>query len=288
MKKYILMIFGLSSVSVQAQNNAIFNGGMADGWNLSAYQQVVVNIFTGGNGDGWNYNNFSQPGSAIFNGGNNDGWHVEGYAQLGNDIFSGGIGDGWASVYRPLGPLPVTWMYFTATREASSALLQWQTATEQHSSHFDVERKGMTGTFEPIGSVRAAGNSNTPASYSFVDATPLKGMNFYRIKQVDTDGRFSYTSIRILHFETNSRNQLFVYPVPANNKLMVALPEIFDNENVIFSVLAADGRLLIKQQLKIQGGGQLLELNITTLPEGVYHLKVSTHQKNASVSFIKN
>lgn len=82
--------------NVAAQNNPIFGGGNADGYNRSAYNQAFNNIFTGGAGDGETFRGYAQAASNIFVGGNGDGWSVRAYQQLSNNIWVGGNGDGWS------------------------------------------------------------------------------------------------------------------------------------------------------------------------------------------------
>ena len=143
----------------QAANN-IFTGGNGDGWDKTSFAQSVNNIFNGGTGDGWDKTNFVQSVNNIFNGGIGDGWDKTNFAQAANNIFLGGVGDGWASAYRPLGPLPVTLLYFNARKNTStSSLLEWKTSQELNSSHFDVERSNDAMHYINIGKVLAAGNS---------------------------------------------------------------------------------------------------------------------------------
>jgi hypothetical protein len=94
--------------------------------------------------------------------------------------------------------LPVRWLSFTAAWQNKKVLLQWQTASEQNSSHFDIEFSKDGIYFSSIGQVQAAGNSNTISNYSLLHALPLRGANYYRIRQVDRDGQFSYSEIRKL------------------------------------------------------------------------------------------
>ncbi|MCC7317020.1 MAG: T9SS type A sorting domain-containing protein [Bacteroidales bacterium] len=287
MKQIILLLMVLGSLVVQAQNNAIFNGGVADGWHKNAYQQSANNIYTGGNGDGWHFHAFAQSGNALFNGGNGDGWHFNAFAQTGNSIFGGGQGDGWASVYRPQGSLPVTWISFTARKQGATSVLQWQTAAEQNSAYFDIERSSTSDDFQRIGAMSASGNSNSTATYNYVDATPQKNANFYRIKQVDKDGKFTYTPVRLVNFDESNNGTLLAYPVPATTKLFVSVPAEFVGHMIMLSVLSSEGRLVKQQQVNMLGGGQLLQLDVSSLPFGVYHVKVATPKKQASTMFVK-
>ena len=93
-----LLLFNAIYFSGIAQNNAIFKGGNADGWNATNFQQNSSSIFKGGLADGWSAQNYNQQaGGNIFKGGNGDGWDSKGYSQSTTSIFKGGNGDGWDS-----------------------------------------------------------------------------------------------------------------------------------------------------------------------------------------------
>jgi Secretion system C-terminal sorting domain len=197
----------------QAENN-IFSGGFGDGWDTAAFAQTVNNIFNGGSGDGWDKTSHAQVVNNIFNGGNGDGWDKTTFAQAGNNIFFGGQGDGWANTYRPIGPLPITLDYFTARKNNStSSILNWKTSQEINTAFFEIERSNDAIGFKKIGTVRAAGNSNAGIEYSFIDNNPMQGMNYYHLKQIDIDGKFTFSDIKTVKFSAN--NAVSIYPNPS-------------------------------------------------------------------------
>ncbi len=182
--------------------------------------------------------------------------------------------------------LPVTWLAFTACKQGNTSILKWQTTSEQNTAYFAVERSSSAGTFERIGTVQAGGNTNATRSYSFLDAAPRKTANFYRIKQVDADGKFTYTSVRLLNFDEATSGSLLIYPVPARTSLIVSLPVQWEGLSTV-TIHSADGRLVQQQQVPVQVGGQLMDLNISALPNGVYHVKAATSHKQVSATFVK-
>ncbi len=287
MKKIIILSLFLFPIICHAQNNAIFNGGNGDGWQRDSYTQAAINIFAGGNGDGWHYNSYTQAAINIFAGGNGDGWHYDMFEQTNYSIFNGGGGDGWANTYRPLGPLPVTWLTFTANKSGTTVNLDWQIAAEKNASHYVVERKGASGTFDSIGIVYAAGNSNDALSYRFIDEQPLVGANFYRIKQVDMDNSYNYTPIRLVNFDGAKDAVLFVYPVPAASNLMVSVPNGYEQGNLLVTVRSRDGRLMAERQMAGMMQGEVFEINVSSLSAGTYFLTVASPTKKETVSFIK-
>jgi hypothetical protein len=197
----------------QAENN-IFAGGVGDGWDTATFAQPINNIFNGGSGDGWDKTSFAQALNNIFNGGDGDGWDKTAFAQAGNNIFFGGVGDGWAKTYRPIGPLPIILDYFTARKNTStSSILNWKTAQEINTAFFDIERSNDAIGFKKIGVARAAGNSNVGIEYSFIDNNPLQGVNHYRLKQIDIDGKFTFSDLKTVKLSTN--NAISIYPNPS-------------------------------------------------------------------------
>ncbi len=304
----IFLLFLLGNTEMKAQNNPVFNGGVADGWANAVYSQPANSIFTGGNadgwsafafnqpsnaifaggiGDGWDSAGFAQPGNSIFFGGVGDGWDKISYAQPGNNIFLGGIGDGWSSTYRPMGPLPVHLLSFTAQKKNNSqGLLKWQTSSEQNSAWFEVERAVDAVNFEYIGRVAATGTSSQPKEYSFVDLTPEKGYNFYRLKMVDLDGSYSYTPARVILFNQPVASGIICYPNPSTGKFEIALTGFNNQEKLIINI--CDSRGVVILQEKINSGFQSSRkfFNLSGYPKGVYLIQAVSEGINATGKII--
>ncbi|MGG7666648.1 T9SS type A sorting domain-containing protein [Dyadobacter sp. BHUBP1] len=106
--------------------------------------------------------------------------------------------------------LPVILINFNAIKEENSAHLTWTTSEEANSKQFDIERSPDAKTWTRIGSVLAVGESNTTTYYSFRDGAPHQGLNYYRLKMIDTDGSYAYSRIEDLKFDT----QIVLFPNP--------------------------------------------------------------------------
>ncbi|GEM_PF-952069 len=118
--------------------------------------------------------------------------------------------------------LPVQLSYFTATKQANHALLQWSTATEKNNKGFEIERSTDGNNWTVIGYVPSKsidGNSNQKLEYTFTDKQPVNGKNSYRLKQLDFDGRFQYSIIQTVTF--NQSVQILVYPNPVSHTVIV-------------------------------------------------------------------
>ncbi|GAB3914465.1 hypothetical protein GCM10028803_59980 [Larkinella knui] len=97
--------------------------------------------------------------------------------------------------------LPVRLASFSGKRVENQLLLGWQTTFESNSAYFVVERSTDAQAFEAIGRVTSRGFSESMQAYGFTDEAPLKGTNYYRLRQVDRDGRFEYSKILGLTFD---------------------------------------------------------------------------------------
>lgn len=118
--------------------------------------------------------------------------------------------------------LPVELMRFDARPESEGIRLTWATASEHNSAYFDVERSSADMRFDLIGRVAAAGHSLQERQYEFFDARPLPGINYYRLRQTDANGTFSYSPIR--QVQTTPTATLSVFPSPATSVLHVSVP----------------------------------------------------------------
>ena len=170
--------------------------------------------------------------------------------------------------------LPVQLLNFTATNEQNQYVaLGWQTAMEVHSDHFDVERSTDGEHFEKIISVKAAGNSNVVLSYSSADNEPVKGFNFYRLKQVDSDGRFNYSPVEKVKFGIGVAP--LIYPNPVKSVFTAVSGAELIREIVIYNVQGRAVQFVMGNSTEAD-----MKVNISLLPKGVYFLKVKTDSQN--------
>lgn len=268
--------------------NTIFLGGTGDGWNKAANAAPSNNIFIGGNGDGWNKSGNAATSNNIFIGGNGDGWNKSGNSAPPNSIFFGGRGDGWSSVYRPQGPLPVTMLYFTARKQTStSAFVEWKTSQEINSASFDVERSNDAVRFTKIGDVPAAGNSTLPISYNFTDNNPAKGMNYYRLKQIDADGKFVYTPARLVVFDELDPATVRYYPNPTNGLLYIELVTGNCMAPAIINITNAAGVVVNQHKLAAANSNKIV-VDMSRYAKGIYFVQLKTAEFNSTQRIVLN
>lgn len=182
-----------------------------------------------------------------------------------NNGFSGvGAGGGGNN---SLGPLPVTWLSFTGKRQAGETQLYFATAQEINNSHFEIERCVPGNNFISLGSVAGKGNYSGISHYHFTDNDEITGSSvplIYRIKQVDFDGKYNYSSLLLLQNKLDVGAAFKLYPQPANDELNITTDFIYPNTKIL--VYDAQGKLVKSEPIK-QTYHQLL---IADLPEQTY------------------
>ncbi|HWK04101.1 MAG TPA: LamG-like jellyroll fold domain-containing protein [Puia sp.] len=165
-------------------------------------------------------------------------------------------------------PLPVNFTSFTAVAQKDqTALLRWQTAQEQNSRDFVIERSVDGASYSAIGTVGAAGNTSSLSNYSFIDATPVIGRNYYRLKETDLDNKFMYSDVRIVNFTATDDEQKLVWFQTGDKAVEVDL-KLGNNE--VYTVSDISGRTI--QQGQLSSG----RLTISQAPSGMYFVKVTT------------
>jgi hypothetical protein len=118
-------------------------------------------------------------------------------------------------------PLPVTLTSFGAAPQGSGVAVSWATASEQHNAGFEVQRSADGASFTTLATVAGMGTTQNARTYSYFDATPLRATAYYRLKQLDTDGPFAYSSVVAVQAAATSTAALSIYPNPTADRATV-------------------------------------------------------------------
>ena len=159
--------------------------------------------------------------------------------------------------------LPLRLLSFSGNRVAACNKLQWQTADELNTKEFLIEKSTDGISFNSIGLKPAAGSGNN--YYQYDDCSIASGKIFYRLKMIDNDGRFSFSSIVSIH--SKSKFSLSIYPNPVKDVVLISSSDI-SLVNTMVRVTDAGGRLLIQEAINSLPH----PLNIQKLPAGLYQL----------------
>jgi hypothetical protein len=181
--------------------------------------------------------------------------------------------------------LPVRFLSFHAGCEGNRVQINWTTAEEQNSSHYNIERSQDGVTWTVIGNLPAAGSSSIESSYSLADDNPLQN-GYYRIAQYDLDGGVSYT--RVIGTSCNVSDVFSISPNPTRNIVLIHLTGT-DESQAIISVFDIGGALVMTQKEQVTRGSNQYRLDLGTLANGVYAVSVEWEngQKKKSAEIIR-
>jgi hypothetical protein len=163
--------------------------------------------------------------------------------------------------------LPVTWLSFTGRPLQAEIELNWATASEQNNSHFDVERSNDGILFTNIGVVSAGANPLFRNEYIYLDRQPLSGTSFYRLKQVDIDGKYSYGSVIQINRTESQGFKAWMIPGSSQLRLQISQPTTVAT---MLQLYDASGRLMVNT--KVVSG--LNQFDLSAQQAGVYYLRV--------------
>ncbi len=154
--------------------------------------------------------------------------------------------------------------FYALLNDDHTVSLHWTTLSETNNDYFQIERSASGDRFDPIGTIKGAGESFASQQYTYKDRHPFNDQNYYRLKQVDLDGKFSYSPIRSLTIPNG--DDILPFPNPVINELFVPL-----SENTAAKVFNSSGQLVTEQALTPQNNRAVL---ITSgLPKGWYLLQ---------------
>lgn len=205
--------------------------------------------------------------------------------------WSGGYDqDGFAIDDFSLGAtgLPITLADFSANKLEKEVLLEWETQSELNNEYFTIERSPDGIRYFELGNIAGAGNSTERLFYEYLDENPFTGKNYYRLKQTDFDGNFTYSDVRIVEFE-GKEAVLNIFPNPVSFDA-VAFQYWAPKENAIsINIIDLSGKVILAQEGMAQQGMNYFDLKIEDLPKGVYFVKIMNEALELNTqSFIKN
>ena len=166
-------------------------------------------------------------------------------------------------------PLPVALVSFTAREAYEAVQLDWQTASELNNHHFEIERSTDGKNYEKIGTVNGQGTSNLVKRYAFTDKNYRSKHLYYRLKQVDFDGKFSYSKIVTVTGQAEKKT-ISLYPNPAQQYLRISSEEGIETGQL--QILNALGQSV--KNITIQSRENKWQVNIAELPAGTYFLNM--------------
>lgn len=169
-----------------------------------------------------------------------------------------------------LNVLPIELLRFEAVEDGAIVQTAWATSSESNNAFFTVERSADARTFQPIGKVDGAGNSHTTLHYAFTDQKPLYGISYYRLKQTDFDGHYTYSDIRAVSF---SESTGFSLDLTYRNENDLNLVYTAISPYILVEIFDVLGKRVFTQVAENYGGQSTLTPN---LGRGAYVVRISS------------
>ena len=278
---------------------SLYGGGNGRGEILTTINTLqldgnILNLYGGGNGRGEilfaaNTNQLDGNMPNLYGGGNGRGEIFSAINTLQLDgvtasLYMGGNGRGEILAQLFTIPLPVKLISFGASPAGKEIKVYWQTSSEINSSFFDVEKSVDGRNWKFTGTVKAAGNSNTVLNYQLYDTHPVNGLNYYRLKSIDTDGKFTYSSVAIVHFKIGSVANITVYPNPVKYQFTLSIAGIQSITHLNLTLVNAAGQTVLKKQ-DLSGNTQTI--NMEKLTPGTYYLMVNNKGEVSTIKILK-
>ena len=170
-------------------------------------------------------------------------------------------------------PLPIELLDFQVTRANNDAKIEWSTASETNNDHFEIERSLDGITYKLAGTEKGAGNSTQVLHYGMTDKDAgdlvLNGTLYYRLKQVDYDGKFSYSAVQNVFF--SDEGSTLIYPNPTQGDLTINYSSAAEYE-ITIRVIDILGAIAKEKKLQVTKGNQDLKLDLNELANGHYKI----------------
>ncbi|MGZ4054838.1 MAG: T9SS type A sorting domain-containing protein [Bacteroidia bacterium] len=197
--------------------------------------------------------------------------------------FTAGRNDGYYTIGtldNSISPLPIELLSFDAKPCNKEVCLDWSTATERNNDYFIVERAQDGINFETVGQVKGAGSSTSVLNYSLVDNAPYKGVSYYRLKQTDFNGAFTYSEIKQVEMTVANDFSFNVFPNPGNGDVLNVSFNTEKNEEVLVVVYDAAGReTYSKIIVSIDDGNNVFAIDPSgKLAPGIYFITATSQQ----------
>jgi hypothetical protein len=175
--------------------------------------------------------------------------------------------------------LPVELLDFRAVAQGKEAILHWQTSQEVNSHHFAIERSSDGRSWQEIGALAAAGQSNDLRQYNFVDGefhllTSGESDVFYRLRLVDQDDTYSYSNIEVLGL-SQVISDIRIYPNPASDRAYLVLDQQLTSAAIV-TLHDVTGKVVYQKNWDVDAPRQLpLNFGTANFPPGVYVVRMT-------------
>lgn len=175
-------------------------------------------------------------------------------------------------------PLPIELLEFNAIYTNGKVELEWSTASEKNTESFVVERSQNGIDFEELNTVKASGNSNTIIDYAETDFSPLEGISYYRLKQIDKNGVFMHSQMVPVNYRLD-KSGMSVFPNPSDGEFKIDLTGFY-NTQVLVVIRDMAGKEVYSKVTLVQEGDKLIAFDTENrLSPGTYIVVASSNNE---------
>lgn len=172
-------------------------------------------------------------------------------------------------VLRYVTPLPISLLSFEGHRENNHVILNWETASETNNDYFEIQRSLDGFSFSTIGFIDGSGNSNSILSYSYTDLNNFNNITYYRLKQVDFDGAFSFSKVIDVNSEESLADAFSLQTTIVQTTLTALISSTYEN-SCFLEIKDVLGKTLNCQTINLSKGNNTIQYNISTYTPGMY------------------
>lgn len=180
--------------------------------------------------------------------------------------------------------LPIELLNFNAIRDVKKVNIDWSTASETNNNFFTVERSKDATNFEFVGNYSGAGFSTSMLKYSTIDNAPYLEESYYRLKQTDYDGNYTYSNIVAVDAINNAQNEN-ISIIKVQNSLEIGIENGLSSEYVV-RIIDTFGRVIYQEQQKSTSEKTIISMDDKIFAKGVYMVSVSTGTTNKTTKII--
>ena len=208
------------------------------------------------------------------------------------DIFYVATNNGIACV-RSAQSLPASITNFSAALRNKKVQLSWSTVSEINNTSFEIEKSVNGKDFSSIGTVASKamnGNSTSTLEYSFEDSKPFAGNNYYRLKQIDRDGKFIVSNTEVINFNNSQNFTVYVLQNPVKSSIQLNV-KATANTLLHVNIVNTVGQTVLSKQINVSTGDNNIGLDASSLTSGTYFIKVKDIKNNSAeqnITVLKN
>lgn len=269
-----------------SNNGTLTNDGLFNNNSLVTNNNNIVNTGTFNNNSGGVLNNGNGSGDLLLNTGvlnNNSGATITNSTGATINNTNGGSFNNNGN-FNNNGTLPIELLSFIGKVQNEVILLKWETASEKENAYMAVERSRDGIHFQEIGGRKGAGTTSIRQTYTFSDTFPLFGINYYRLRQVDADGKPTYHDIIAVEFGGKIKEPMRLYPTQTSQDITI-VSQTLPVSGSTLQIFDASGKLVQQKPWDTEATQQIV--NVSALPSGTYFITLRSGKNLQTLRFMR-